>query len=86
VRSVLVRGEYRPAAPATDQREDEALFAAMRGVALTADEVVRRYCALAHARLGSYQETARRLALDRRTVKAKVEASRAPSPDAPPDE
>ena len=85
VRSVLVRGEYRPAAVAPHHEgEDDALFAAMRGVALTAEEVVRGYCALAYGRLGSYQETARRLALDRRTVKAKVAASRSTTRDAPP--
>jgi transcriptional regulator with AAA-type ATPase domain len=85
VRSVLVRGAYRPAAVAPHpEREDDALFAAMRGAALTAEEVVRRYCALAYARFGSYQETARRLALDRRTVKAKVAARRSADRDAPP--
>jgi hypothetical protein len=34
---------------------------------------LRRYCTLVFARTGSYQETARRLGLDRRTVKDKVD-------------
>jgi hypothetical protein len=32
-----------------------------------------RYCTLVFARTGSYVETARRLAIDRRTVKDKVD-------------
>ena len=41
--------------------------------ALTADEMLRRYCTLVYAETGSYQETARRLGLDRRTVREKVD-------------
>ena len=48
----------------------------MRRGALTADQLVARYCALVYAETRSYQETARRLGLDRRTVNAKVEAAR----------
>jgi DNA-directed RNA polymerase specialized sigma24 family protein len=40
---------------------------------LSADEVLNRYCTLIFAETGSYQEAARRLGLDRRTVKARVE-------------
>ena len=36
-------------------------------------ELLRRYCTLVYAETGSYQETARRLDLDRRTVKDKVD-------------
>jgi hypothetical protein len=39
----------------------------------SADALLRRYCTLVFARTGSYQETARRLGLDRRTVKDKVD-------------
>ena len=34
---------------------------------------MRGYCTLVYAQTGSYLETARRLALDRRTVTAKVD-------------
>src|SRR3989454_5274574 len=40
---------------------------------LTADQLLARYCALVYAETRSYQETARRLSLDRRTVKSKVD-------------
>ena len=34
-----------------------------------------RYVTIVYSRTGSYEETARRLGLDRRTVKAKVDAA-----------
>lgn len=34
---------------------------------------MRRYCTLVFAATGTYEETARRLMLDRRTVKSKVD-------------
>jgi DNA-binding CsgD family transcriptional regulator len=39
---------------------------------LTADELLRRYCTYIYRQTGSYEETARRLKLDRRTVKSKI--------------
>ena len=72
VRNVLVRKEYRP--PATAQRAPAGDLAAELGEgSLTAEELLRRYCTLVYARTGSYQETARRLELDRRTVKRHVD-------------
>jgi hypothetical protein len=41
--------------------------------ALTADEVLQHYCTTVYVQTGSYEETARRLQLDRRTVKRKDE-------------
>lgn len=74
VSNVLIRREYLPAARpgASDPRRavaDEILSAQ-----LSADEVLGRYCTLVYAETGSYQEAARRLGLDRRTVKARVDA------------
>jgi hypothetical protein len=40
---------------------------------LTAEQLLCRYCAMVYRRTGSYEETARLLGLDRRTVKAKVD-------------
>jgi len=74
VRNVIIRGEYRPSA-AAPRSEAEALAGALGEGRLTAEEVVRRYCAAVYRQTGSYEETARRLGLDRRTVKAKVTAN-----------
>ena len=72
VRNVLVRKEYRPpAAPARAPADD--LAAELTEGGLTAEELLRRYCTMLYARTGSYQETARRLQLDRRTVKRHVD-------------
>ena len=72
VRNVMIRGEYRPTevAPVGPR---EGLAEAFVSGALTAEELLRRYCTLVYARTGSYQETARRLGLDRRTVKDRVD-------------
>jgi hypothetical protein len=70
VRNVLIRGEYHPAiAPAADHPMD------LSGVQLTADELLCRYCTWIYAQTGNYEETARRLKLDRRTVKSKVDVA-----------
>lgn len=75
VRNVLIRGEYHP--PAISGGDVETLET-LAGAGLTADEVLQRYCALVHAREGSYEGAARRLGLDRRTVKSKVELAGGP--------
>jgi hypothetical protein len=40
---------------------------------LSAEDVLRRFVTIEYRRTGSYEETARRLGLDRRTVTAKVD-------------
>ena len=72
LRNVMVRGEYRPRRPAPAPVPED-LAAAIEAGALTAEELLRRYSTLIFARSGSYEEAARRLGLDRRTVKAKVD-------------
>ena len=69
VRNVMIRGEYRPQASAT--AEDDLGQRVLEGT-LTADELLTRYVQRVYERVGSYQEAARRLGLDRRTVKARV--------------
>ena len=71
VRNVLIRRNYKPSTPPAPPPEDE-LAQAFRSGNLTADELLCRYCASLYRQTGSYQETARRLGLDRRTVKAKI--------------
>jgi len=72
VRNVLIRRSYQPPTPRSPSHA-ETLTEDLRQGDLTADELLRRYCTMVYARCGSYEEAARRLALDRRTVKAKVD-------------
>ena len=69
VRNVLIRQTYQPLTQ-TDDFHDRY----NRG-ALTADQVLGHYAKLVYGQCGSYVETARRLGLDRRTVKARIDAS-----------
>jgi DNA-binding NtrC family response regulator len=73
VRNLVIRGHYRPrrVTPATDPRP--AFADAVVTGALDADQLLRRYCTLVYAETGSYSETARRLGLDRRTTRLKVD-------------
>jgi transcriptional regulator with AAA-type ATPase domain len=74
VKNMLIRGNYRPARSTPEDPADE--FAAhARAGSLTADELLTRYVTIVYSRTGSYEETARRLALDRRTVKARVDSA-----------
>jgi len=73
VSNILIRREYSPQGrpPAADPRREVA--EEILSAKLSADEVLGRYCTLVFAETGSYQESARRLGLDRRTVKARVD-------------
>jgi hypothetical protein len=69
VRNVLVRGHYHPA----EFPRGDDVAALLRSGELSADALLRRYCTEVYARTGSYEEAGRRLGLDRRTVKAKLD-------------
>ena len=70
VRNIVIRNAYRPAAIGGETGSVVDLDQAE----LSAEELLSQYCAVVYARTGSYVETARKLGLDRRTVKSKVEA------------
>ncbi len=72
VRNVIIRRSYRPleSAPAV---ADQTLLRRFHAGEFTAEELLARYAAHVYRLTGSYEEAARRLQLDRRTVKAKVE-------------
>ena len=72
VRNVLVRRRYRPPA-AQRTRPSEELADALHDGSITAKDLIRRYCTLVYSQTRSYQETARRLDLDRRTVKRNID-------------
>jgi DNA-binding NtrC family response regulator len=72
VRSVMLRGTYRPASlPATNAR-DRITTAIFSGT-FTADDLLRNYCTLLYATTRNYSQVAERLGVDRRTVRAKVD-------------
>jgi transcriptional regulator of acetoin/glycerol metabolism len=73
VRNVMLRREYHPAGdPVTGL--DERQLAALDEGTLSLEELCRLYCTRVYASAGSYLETARRLKIDRRTVKKYVDA------------
>jgi len=73
VKNVLIRRNYRPSRGAPEDPVDEFAAEARAG-RLTAEDLLGRYVTIVYSRTASYEETARRLGLDRRTVKAKVDA------------
>ncbi len=76
VRNVLVRQKYEPQKQVkTKVMESETaswLQEAELGT-LTFAELLSRYCTAVYAKLGSYQQTAEVLGLDRRTVRSKID-------------
>ncbi len=73
VRNMLIRRDYRPASASLPAVPCSGLAAEIGSGSLTAEELLTRYCTLVYHRTGSYQQTAAQLAIDRRTVKAKVD-------------
>jgi len=68
VRNVLIRKNYIP--PVSRKLGPlERLCDDVRQGRLAAGNLLGRYCAIVYADTGSYEETGRRLQLDRRTVK-----------------
>ncbi|AKF04713.1 sigma 54-interacting transcriptional regulator [Sandaracinus amylolyticus] len=78
VRRVLLTRRYVPelARSAVAEDAEDALLAASGGGGWRAEELIARYCAALHARLGTYEAVAERVGLDRRTVKRHVLAAR----------
>jgi hypothetical protein len=72
VRNVIIRRSYQPLAQGAGSNDDE-FFTRFRAGQLSADELLERYAARVYQLTGSYEEAARKMGLDRRTVKAKVE-------------
>ena len=72
VRNVLIRGRYE-APPSAHSGAREELVEQLRAGSIPAELLLRRYCTQVYAECGSYEETGRRLGLDRRTVKARLD-------------
>jgi DNA-binding NtrC family response regulator len=73
VKNVLIRRNYRPARAAGAEDPVEQFAADAKAGRLTASALLGLYVTIAYFRTGSYEETARQLELDRRTVKAKLD-------------
>jgi hypothetical protein len=72
VKNVLIRRDYRPLGGRAVGAAEE-MAGDFVGGRLTAEELISRYCTLVYRKTRSYEETARRVGLDRRTVKSKVD-------------
>lgn len=74
ISSIMIRGEYVPGRSARMQTEGEHAWVedAIR-TSLTADELLQRYCTWMYFKTGGYEAAARKLKIDRRTVKAKID-------------
>lgn len=79
VRRILLTGHYDPDAAMATADPAEELAQQFRDGAVSAPDLLSRYCALLYRRFGSYEEVARRAGLDRRTAKKYLQ-SVAPPP------
>jgi DNA-binding NtrC family response regulator len=75
VRRILIVGRYEGSQPAAGPAAE--LQAGIEAGTMDAATLLAAYSALLHKRYGTYEEVARRLNLDRRTVKKYVQARRA---------
>ena len=72
VRNCLVRGEYHPARSVETIDADKAWLSDAERGTLSADELLTHYCRWVYRQVGTYEKTAERVGLDRRTVKRKI--------------
>ena len=73
IKNVLIRRDYRPSRPPSAGPLEEVIDD-FRNARVSADQLLSHYCTMVYRRTGSYEETARRLGIDRRTVKSKVDS------------
>jgi len=73
-RNIMIHGEYRPAMVAGSRvsLNGTDLLGALQAGQLTAEELLQHYCRHVYKQCGSFEQTAQRLKLDRRTVKRKI--------------
>src|SRR5688500_8893035 len=76
VRRILLTGRYVPEISNTGKDEDAVLVEKLRAGELTAAELLARYSAMLHRRLGTYAEVAKRTGLDPRTTRKHVDDAR----------
>jgi transcriptional regulator of acetoin/glycerol metabolism len=72
VRRIILTGRYEGDLSTAARSSDETFLESVRAGALTADELIGRYCAMLHERQPNYSDIASRADLDRRTVRKHV--------------
>ena len=81
VSGVMIRGHYVPAELSSNRSTAGATFPSWIHQAfdgtLNADQLLQHYCHWIHQQRGTYEGAAKHLGIDRRTVKAKIEALKA---------
>jgi hypothetical protein len=75
VLNVAVRGEYRGPGRASQPPKSASseLATAFVDASLDAERLLDVYCTLAYDRTGSFSEAGRKIGIDRRTVKARLD-------------
>jgi DNA-binding NtrC family response regulator len=73
VRSVLLRGAYRPSQHRDASDARQAIAGAVLAGDLSADALLRNYCTLLYAKTRNYSRVAEKLGVDRRTVRARID-------------
>jgi len=71
IRRVILKHSYEGHTPKARSRQDE-LVSGIESGTLTADELLDSYCKILYDRYGTYEEVAKLTALDRRTVKKRI--------------
>ena len=69
VRNILIHREYHPDSIHPSESKIDALVQEISGGSLLMEELQGRYVTMTYAKTGKYEEVARRLGIDRRTVK-----------------
>ena len=72
IRRVLLTGNYKGAIPKKVKWEDH-LIKEMKNGTLTATELISQYCKLLYEQCGTYENVAKQVGLDRRTVKKYID-------------
>jgi hypothetical protein len=73
IRSYLIRRNYRPLEGVV--ADDRQLDKMLQSCGLTADQLLSAYCNAVYSQTQSYVATAKWLGIDRRTVRARIEAA-----------
>ena len=73
LRNVMIRGKYRASNVSSKSTQKPDVLTRMQEGTLSADELLGYYCTLVYKQTGSYEKAAKRLGIDRRTVKSKVD-------------